>query len=120
MTKLSKMLTGITIVLVTLVGVSIYTVNTYNNSNPKTDVKNKIDDKTTTKTDSNNITKVIPNVIKTKAIDFKLKDLNGKEMSLSDLKGKKVFLNFWATWCPPCKEEMPEIQKLYRKQKIVG
>ena len=120
MTKLSKMLTGITIVLVTLVGVSIYTVNNYNNSKPKSDVKNKTDDKTTTKTDSNNTTKVIPNVIKTKAIDFKLKDLNGKEMSLSDLKGKKVFLNFWATWCPPCKEEMPEIQKLYEETKNSG
>jgi len=118
MTKLSKILIGITIVLVTLVGVSIYTVNTYNNSKPKTDVKNKIDNKTnTSKTDSNNTTKVIPNVVKTKAIDFKLKDLTGKEMSLSDLKGKKVFLNFWATWCPPCKEEMPEIQKLYEETK---
>jgi len=124
MTKLSKILIGITIVLVTLVGVSIYTVNTYNNSKPKTDVKNKIDNKnktndktSTTKTDSNNTIKIKPNVIKTKAIDFKLKDINGKEMSLSDLKGKKVFLNFWATWCPPCKEEMPDIQKLYEETK---
>ncbi|WP_367277824.1 TlpA disulfide reductase family protein [Clostridium sp.] len=46
-------------------------------------------------------------------IDFH-KDLNGKELSLSDLKDKKVFLNFWATWCPPCKAEMPEIEKLYQ------
>ena len=38
-------------------------------------------------------------------------------MSLSDLKGKKVFLNFWATWCPPCKAEMPEIEKLYQETK---
>jgi thiol-disulfide isomerase/thioredoxin len=36
---------------------------------------------------------------------------------LSDLKGKDVFLNFWATWCPPCKGEMPEIEKLYQETK---
>jgi peroxiredoxin len=51
------------------------------------------------------------------ATDFKLKDLDGKEVSLSDFKGKKVFLNFWASWCPPCKEEMPDIEKLYEETK---
>jgi len=116
MKKPSKMLVAITIVSVTLVGVAIYTVNNYNNSKPKTTVENTTNGKTT-KTDSNNTVKINPNVIKTKAIDFKLKDLSGKELSLSDLKGKKVFLNFWATWCPPCKAEMPEIQKLYEETK---
>ncbi len=47
------------------------------------------------------------------AIDFTLYDQYGKEHSLSDYKGKTIFLNFWATWCPPCKAEMPDIQKLY-------
>ncbi|GFP77418.1 TlpA family protein disulfide reductase [Clostridium fungisolvens] len=50
-----------------------------------------------------------------KAIDFKLKTLDGKEISLSDFKGKRVFLNFWATWCPPCRQEMPELEKLYQE-----
>ena len=54
---------------------------------------------------------------KLKAIDFKLKDLNGKEVSLSDFKGKRVFLNFWASWCPPCKAEMPEMEDLYKETK---
>ena len=54
---------------------------------------------------------------KVKAIDFKLKDLNGNLVSLSDLKGKNVYLNFWATWCGPCRLEMPEIQKLYEETK---
>jgi len=117
MTKPSKILIAITIVSVTLVGVSIYTLNNYNNK-PKTTVENTANGKTTTtKTDPNNEIKINPNVIKTKAIDFKLKDLSGKELSLSDLKGKKVYLNFWATWCPPCKAEMPEIQKLYEETK---
>lgn len=52
---------------------------------------------------------------KLKAIDFKLKDLSGKEVSLSEFKGKRVFLNFWASWCPPCKAEMPEMEALYKE-----
>ena len=49
------------------------------------------------------------------AKDFQLKTLDGKTVRLSDLKGKKVLLNFWATWCPPCREEMPELQKYYEE-----
>jgi peroxiredoxin len=48
------------------------------------------------------------------APDFSLPDLEGKMVSLSDLKGKIVFLNIWATWCPPCVEEMPSMEKLYK------
>lgn len=47
------------------------------------------------------------------APDFTLTDQYGNEHKLSDYKGKTVFLNFWATWCGPCRSEMPEIQKLY-------
>ena len=47
------------------------------------------------------------------APDFTLTDQFGNEHTLSDYKGKTVFLNFWATWCPPCKAEMPDIQALY-------
>ncbi|MGM0863066.1 MAG: peroxiredoxin family protein [Bacillota bacterium] len=50
-----------------------------------------------------------------KAIDFKLDTLSGESVTLSELKGKKVVLNFWATWCPPCKEEMPIMQEFYTK-----
>ena len=46
-------------------------------------------------------------------IDFTLKDQYGNEHTLSDYKGKVVFLNFWASWCGPCKMEMPDIQALY-------
>jgi peroxiredoxin len=47
------------------------------------------------------------------APDFTLPALDGTEMKLSDYRGKIVFLNIWATWCAPCKEEMPSMQKLY-------
>jgi len=46
---------------------------------------------------------------------FTLKDLEGRDVSLSDYKGKIVFLNFWATWCPPCRKEMPSMESLQNK-----
>lgn len=49
------------------------------------------------------------------AQDFVLTDQYGNEHSLADYKGKTVFLNFWATWCGPCRNEMPEIQKIYEE-----
>lgn len=50
------------------------------------------------------------------APDFELTTLAGKPVKLSDYKGKKVILNFWATWCPPCRAEMPDMQKYYEEQ----
>lgn len=54
------------------------------------------------------------------AIDFTLKDQYGNTHTLSDYKGKTVFLNFWATWCPPCRAEMPDIQKIYETYDTEG
>src|SRR4030066_464396 len=52
-----------------------------------------------------------------KAPDFSLIDLNGKRVVLKQFKGKVIFLNFWATWCGPCKEEMPSLEVLHRQFK---
>jgi thiol-disulfide isomerase/thioredoxin len=52
---------------------------------------------------------------RTPALDFILKDLNGNKIKLQDLRGKVVFLNFWATWCPSCRLEMPSMEKLHEE-----
>lgn len=51
------------------------------------------------------------------APDFTLTNLEGQEISLSDFRGKKVVLNFWASWCGPCRKEMPAMQKFYEAYK---
>ena len=50
-------------------------------------------------------------------VEIQLKDVFGNTVSLSDFRGNVVFLNFWATWCPPCVIEMPSMQKLHRRFK---
>jgi peroxiredoxin len=52
--------------------------------------------------------------------DFILSDLQGKSWHLRELKGKVVLVNFWATWCPPCRKEMPDLQALYDNYKDQG
>jgi peroxiredoxin len=53
-------------------------------------------------------------------VDFTLSDLQGNPWHLRDLKGKVVLVNFWATWCPPCRKEMPDLQALYDRYKDQG
>lgn len=49
------------------------------------------------------------------APDFQLQNLNEQSVSISELRGKPVLLNFWATWCPPCRAEMPYLQQIYEE-----
>jgi peroxiredoxin len=53
-------------------------------------------------------------------VDFTLTDLHGKPWTLSELRGKVVLVNFWATWCPPCRKEMPDLEALYNRFKGQG
>ncbi len=52
-----------------------------------------------------------------RAPEFSLPALDGRQVSLNDLRGQIVLINFWATWCPPCRAEMPEIQALYESHR---
>lgn len=54
------------------------------------------------------------------APDFTLQDMNGKTIRLSDHKGKVVLIEFWATWCPPCREALPGLEKLHKVYKDKG
>ena len=53
----------------------------------------------------------------TQAYDFTAMDKDGKTVKLSDFKGKKVYINMWASWCGPCMREIPELEKVYQKYK---
>jgi len=57
---------------------------------------------------------------KTANLDFALKDVNGRIVKLADYKGKVLLLDFWATWCPPCKVEIPGFVELYEKYRARG
>jgi thiol-disulfide isomerase/thioredoxin len=64
--------------------------------------------------DEMDITQLPPTAV---PLDIGLQDVNGMTVKLSDFKGKIMFLNFWATWCPPCRFEMPAMEKLHKKLK---
>ncbi len=87
--------------------------NTNANNNTANDAVNKSDSYTKNQ-ESNNIKN---NSSKILAPDFTLTDLNGNIVTLSNLRGKKVFLNFWASWCEPCRNEMADIERLYQETK---
>ena len=63
---------------------------------------------------------VVPEVARHDAPDFVSENLNGGQAALADYKGKLVLLNFWATWCMPCRAEMPGMETLWQKYKEQG
>lgn len=62
----------------------------------------------------------VPGSVGESAYDFELKDSNGKTVRLSDFKGKVVVLDFWATWCPPCRKEIPGFVNLHNNYQAKG
>ncbi|QSX08439.1 redoxin domain-containing protein [Alkalibacter rhizosphaerae] len=82
-----------------------------NNDSESEDVGNENDLPDNDKNDVEEPEELIP------APDFTLTDLDGNTVRLSDYNGKYVFLNFWASWCGPCKEEMPDMERIHQKYK---
>lgn len=80
------------VVVIVLVGASVYLVSSSSSRPPSEWVKSV--------------------TVGDLAPDFQLEDTKGNKVSLSDLRGKVVLVNFWATWCPPCIEEMPSMERL--------
>lgn len=62
----------------------------------------------------------VPAKVNFPAPQLVLKDLSGKQVSLDDYRGNVILVNLWATWCPPCREEMPTLQAFYQKYKESG
>lgn len=81
------------VVVIVLVGASVYLVSS-SSSRPSSEWVNSV-------------------AVGDLAPDFQLEDTKGNKVSLSDLQGKVVMVNFWATWCPPCIEEMPSMERLH-------
>ncbi|SNX54793.1 TlpA disulfide reductase family protein [Thermoanaerobacterium sp. RBIITD] len=98
--------------IILILGTSIYFLNSYVMSNQSKSNSqnvsgvNTADEKVQVGTEKGDL-----------APDFSLKDINGNTVTLSKLRGKKVILNFWATTCPYCKIEMPELNKFYQNNK---
>lgn len=69
---------------------------------------------------SMNLASAVQKPVLEKAADFTGKSLSGKNIKLSEQRGRVVILNFWATWCAPCKKELPYFNQLYAKYKNVG
>ena len=66
------------------------------------------------------ITAVNAETLSGKAKNFTLKSRSGKNIKLSEFRGQVVLLNFWASWCGPCRQEMPLLEKIYKKYKPLG
>lgn len=100
-------------IALTLIVVAVYTTYQYNNQPTPTPAPSKAQtQEPSDTTDPNEET-----VDSIDAIDFKLNDLTGKEVLLSNYKGKIIYVNFWASWCDPCKYEMPFLEQLYKERK---
>lgn len=100
----------ITIIMVTMVGYAVVDFVSSRSEVEELKIASEIDDGEGPEIGLN---------IGNRAPDFKLETLTGEEVQLSDFRGRRVMLNFWATWCPPCRAEMPDMEKFHQNTEIV-
>lgn len=113
MRKIFTLIVSVLIVVGVFYGMKQYT-NKYKYNNSEKIIENNTKDEVKEGAkEATDISKVDNEIDYNEKSNFTLPDLKEKEVSLSDYKGKKVFLNFWATWCPPCRGEMPDMNKLH-------
>lgn len=109
------------VILALLIGMFIWAI--YDFVIQSNDVSSSEDTKTLTKAESEEKSDGTELVIGLDrgnlAPDFELQSLTGETVKLSDFRGEKVMVNFWATWCPPCRAEMPDMQRFYEDTDIV-
>jgi peroxiredoxin len=113
--------TIITVVLLAMFGYAVFDLakdeeNPISKINTKEIMKDKENNATTGK--GNPADGVVGLEVGNVAPDFQLQTLAGETVKLSDYKGQRVMLNFWATWCPPCRAEMPDMEKFYQKKGV--
>ncbi|WP_102401558.1 peroxiredoxin family protein [Haloimpatiens massiliensis] len=110
----------LTSILVVAIVAAVYGMKVYTDSYKESlaqNKENKIEKSQSTSDKYKEENKVQESTDYYKSTDFTLKNIEGKTVKLSDFKGKKVFLNFWATWCEPCRSEIPDMIKLQNEIK---
>jgi len=112
----------IVIIVLGMLGWVGYDFISSNNTSDENKMGNKITAPPATNEDSSENSVVESEVIGLElgeiAPDFELETLDGETAKLSDFRGEKVLLNFWATWCPPCRAEMPDMQKFHEETNV--
>lgn len=107
---------GIIVLIIGLmIGWAVYDFVTQSNASTAATEKKKIEAVENTE----EITADIGLEIGQFAPDFELQTLDGESVRLSEYRGQRVLLNFWATWCPPCRAEMPDMQQFYENEDVV-
>ncbi|MDL4839671.1 peroxiredoxin family protein [Aquibacillus rhizosphaerae] len=111
----------ISVVLLAMFGYAVYDLVKSEDNNTTTSNKEELSTEGNQSNSTNEVESTGATVgleVGNLAPDFKLQTLNGETVKLSDFRGRRVMLNFWATWCPPCRAEMPDMEKFYQEKDV--
>jgi len=106
-----------TALLLLITSVYVTNKNSFSGENQKQSSSTQIQSTNDSNPDNQDNSLLIDTDLRENAADFTLTDLAGNKVSVTDMKGKNVYINFWTTWCTWCEKEMPDIEKVYQKYK---